>query len=189
MAQINLKETATANLVAPSTGRCGLAVDGSGSLVLVDSAGNVVTFSATEWGNITGTLSNQTDLQDELDGKEDSLGFTPEDVANKKTDLSDNSDDYYASQKAVKTALDGKQNNYTTESITIAVGDWSGLTATKTVPGVTATNLILLGFNKANGDLLGDFNVKMDSQDTNKLTFKADEVPEEDINLTIVIFD
>lgn len=38
------------------------------------------------------------------------LGFTPENVANKKTTLSDNSDTFYPSQKAVKTAVDAKQD-------------------------------------------------------------------------------
>lgn len=38
------------------------------------------------------------------------LGFTPENSANKKTTLSDNSDTFYPSQKAVKTAVDAKQD-------------------------------------------------------------------------------
>lgn len=38
------------------------------------------------------------------------LGFTPENVANKKTTLADNSDTFYPSQKAVKTAVDAKQD-------------------------------------------------------------------------------
>jgi hypothetical protein len=38
------------------------------------------------------------------------LGFTPENVANKKLNLSDNSDTFYPSQKAVKTAVDAKQD-------------------------------------------------------------------------------
>lgn len=38
------------------------------------------------------------------------LGFTPENVANKKTTLADDSDTFYPSQKAVKTAVDAKQN-------------------------------------------------------------------------------
>lgn len=37
------------------------------------------------------------------------LGYTPENVANKKLNLSDNSDTFYPSQKAVKTAVDAKQ--------------------------------------------------------------------------------
>jgi hypothetical protein len=130
-----------------------------------------------------------TGLVAALDGKEDSLGFTPEDESNKKTDMSDNSDDYYASQKAVKTAVDAKQNNYTTESITISVADWSGgLTTTKTVTGVTATSFNSICADKDNSDLLGDFGVIGDSQDTDEITFKADETPTEDISLTVVIF-
>ena len=49
-----------------------------------------------------------TALAGALSGKEDALGFTPENVANKKTTLADNSDTFYPSQKAVKTAVDGK---------------------------------------------------------------------------------
>jgi lysophospholipase L1-like esterase len=39
-------------------------------------------------------------------GKQDALGFTAENVSNKKTTLTDNSDTFYPSQKAVKTAVD-----------------------------------------------------------------------------------
>lgn len=52
------------------------------------------------WGNITGTLSNQTDLQSALDSKENSI--------NKDADptLSSNSDTKYPSQKAIKSYVD-----------------------------------------------------------------------------------
>ena len=78
------------------------------------------------WGSITGTLSDQTDLQDALEAKLDnpngtlsqfikgdgsldstvyqpSLGFTPEDVANKKTTMSGNtaSNTFYLTAKAI----------------------------------------------------------------------------------------
>jgi hypothetical protein len=84
--------------------------------------------------------------------------------------------------------LSEKQDNYTTESITIAVSDWSVLTATKTVPGVTATSFNSICADKENSDLLGAFGVAGDSQDTDEITFKADETPTSDISLTIVIF-
>ncbi len=44
-----------------------------------------VSSSGAVWGGITGTLSLQTDLQSALDGKQNSLGFTPENTANKGT--------------------------------------------------------------------------------------------------------
>ena len=34
---------------------------------------NAILVGTIEWGNITGTLSNQTDLQSALDGKQDTL--------------------------------------------------------------------------------------------------------------------
>ena len=45
------------------------------------------------------------------EGKQDALGFTPENLANKKTTLADNSDTYYPTQKAVKTAVDAKADD------------------------------------------------------------------------------
>ena len=63
----------------------------------IDSGGNHLNFTqstnlfscgtsgggGTVWGTITGTLSNQTDLQTALNAKQNSLGYTAENVANK----------------------------------------------------------------------------------------------------------
>ncbi len=49
-------------------------------------------------------------------GKQDALGFTPENNANKKTTLTDNSDTFYPTQKAVKTAVDAKADSSTVTS-------------------------------------------------------------------------
>lgn len=46
-----------------------------------------VSGTSVKWGDITGTLSDQTDLKSALDAKQDALGFTPEDVANKSTSI------------------------------------------------------------------------------------------------------
>jgi hypothetical protein len=77
------------------------------------------------WGGITGTLSSQTDLQSALNAKQNSLGFTAENEANKDTDgtLAANSDTKYPSQKAAKTYIDtglsGKENTlgFTPENV------------------------------------------------------------------------
>ncbi len=57
------------------------------------------------WGAITGTLSDQTDLQDALDAKQNSLGFTPENVANKATDLTSPDNTKYPTTQAVSNAI------------------------------------------------------------------------------------
>jgi hypothetical protein len=63
-----------------------------------------------DWGDIEGTLSDQTDLQTALNSKENNLGFTPENADNKKTSLTENSDTFYPTQKAVNNSLDLKLN-------------------------------------------------------------------------------
>lgn len=63
------------------------------------------------WGDIGGTLSDQTDLQSELDGKQNDLGYTPEDVANKATDLTSPDNTKYPTTEAVQDGLDLKQND------------------------------------------------------------------------------
>lgn len=53
------------------------------------------------------------EYETELSSKQDALTYTPENVANKKTSLTDNSDTYYPTQKAVKTAVDAKTDKST----------------------------------------------------------------------------
>ena len=48
------------------------------------------------------------EYETEIASKQDALGYTAENAANKKTSLTDNSDTYYPTQKAVKTAVDAK---------------------------------------------------------------------------------
>lgn len=57
-------------------------------------------YATQSWVNAQGFITNVVTA----------LGYTPENVANKKTTLADDSDTFYPSQKAVKTAVDAKQN-------------------------------------------------------------------------------
>lgn len=102
---------------------------------------------AAQWGLITGTLSNQSDLQSALNAKQNALGFTPEDVANKSISTSlGTSDTLYPSQKAVKvytdTALANKRSfnrivfgdaNYVASSSDRVIASSVVLTAPRTV--------------------------------------------------------
>lgn len=70
------------------------------------------------WGGITGTLSSQTDLQNALNLKQNSLGYTPENVTNKATNLTSPNNTKYPTTLAVSDALNLKQNSlgYTAEN-------------------------------------------------------------------------
>ena len=84
------------SLVYPSTDGTAnqiIATDGSGTLSFVDLPNDAT------WGNISGTLSTQTDLQTALDAKED--------VSNKSTSTTlGTSNTLYPTQNAVKTYVD-----------------------------------------------------------------------------------
>jgi uncharacterized Zn-binding protein involved in type VI secretion len=85
------------------------------------SLGNVANVDQTNPANITQDATHRfaTDTEKSTwNGKQDALGFTAENVANKKLDLTDNSDTYYPSQKAVKTAVDAKLAADTTATVT-----------------------------------------------------------------------
>ena len=99
-----------------------------------------------------------------LTGKQDALGYTPENVANKDTDgtLAANSDTKYPSQKAVKTYADTKVISPATNTAD-KIPQWDGANS-KTlkdglVVGTSANNLVQL-----------DANAKLPAVDGSQLT-------------------
>ena len=81
-----------------------LICDGSTWLVIADTGGGGGGGGgSTNWGDIGGVLSNQTDLQAALNAKQALLGYTPEDSANKSVSVTTDStsNTKYPSVKAV----------------------------------------------------------------------------------------
>lgn len=73
--------------------------------------GNVPNVDTTNPLNITQDSTHRFASDTEKstwNGKQDALGYTPENVSNKKTTLTDNSDTYYPTQKSVKSYVDGQ---------------------------------------------------------------------------------
>ena len=131
-----------------------------------------------------GDVDNTSDLNKPLSTaavaefatKQDALGFTPENVTNKKTSLVDNSDTYYPTQKAVKTAVDAKVTgaasstdnelavyNATTGKVLksgsgVSAG-WGNLTATNDVASATKTiaNKVRMAYDPATDTLKFNF--------------------------------
>jgi len=92
-----------------------------------------------------------------LTGKQDALGYTPENVANKDTDgtLAANSDTKYPSQKAVKTAVDTKANKGANSDITSLSGITTPLSRAQGGLASTVAN------NAASGPVFLDANSKI----------------------------
>jgi hypothetical protein len=87
-------------------------------------------------------LTDSDDLRTSWSGKQDSLGYTPEDVSNKKTTLTDDSDNFYPTQKAVKTAVDSKLNLNQSSVQTLTTSPIiDNLTATR-IPFASATKTL-----------------------------------------------
>lgn len=90
-------------------GELGLSTDISklkvGDGVSLWSELDYINTSDVNWGDIGGTLSDQFDLQDALDDKQAVLGFTPENVANKATDLTSPDNTKYPTTQAVVDAI------------------------------------------------------------------------------------
>ena len=88
------------------------------------------------------------------DGKQDALGFIPENSANKKTSLAENSDTYYPTQKAVKTEVDVKVTGAASSTDNeLAVYNGTTGKVLKSGSGVSAVggNLTIGGTITANG--------------------------------------
>ena len=137
-----------------------LAVTGNGN---ISSSGDVVTIAIggggtgdVYWGAIDGTLSNQSDLQQALNLKQNAIGYTPEDVANKVTTIRTDTvatDTAYPSELATRTAIDSaitSANNYTdlalqtlnSNAFVLYANSWTDVdtgTLTTTAPTGTGT--------------------------------------------------
>jgi len=93
--------------IIEETGATNLQEEGEGNAVTdITKEGNVLLVSKDKTFSVEGhshSISDINNLSNSLDAKEN--------VFNKKTSLADNSDVYYPTQKAVKTAIDAKQDS------------------------------------------------------------------------------
>lgn len=110
-------------------------------------------------------------------------------TANLKTSLTDNSDTYYPSQKAVKTAVDGKQNQHSTLSVTLTSAGWSSNTQTVTATGVTASNSVIVSPAPSSFSGYSSSAIYCSAQASNSLTFSCTTEPTSDITVNVLILN
>lgn len=138
----------------------GIAVTGNGN---ISSSNDTITIEigggetgSVYWGAIDGTLSNQSDLQQALNLKQNLIGYTPENSANKVTTVRTDTvatDTAYPSELATRTAIDNaitSANNYTNNALTnlstnafvLYANSWTDIdTGTLTTTPPTGTGL------------------------------------------------
>ncbi len=135
----------------------GIAVTGNGNISASD---DTITISIggggtgdVYWGAIDGILSNQSDLQQALNLKQNLIGYTPEDVSNKVTTVRTDTvatDTAYPSEKATRTAIDNAittANTYTDNALTnlnsdafvLYANSWDSVMGTLTTVPPTGT--------------------------------------------------
>ena len=80
-------------------------------------------------------------------------------------------------------------SSITVTSVTIATNNWSSLSCTKTVSGVTTTNSVIVVADPASRATCAEANVYCSAQGTNSLTFSCDEVPSAAVTMNVMIID
>jgi len=120
---------------------------------------------------------NESQTQALIDGKQDALGFTPENVSNKSTSITiDSTDTQYASAKAVFTAIDAIVIPESGSDYTLPTASDSVLGGVKIGTGISIINGVISTPIKYSGDgitycaigngILGDLAINMQSQST-----------------------
>lgn len=172
-----------------------LAVTGNGN---ISSSGDVVTIAIggggtgdVYWGAIDGTLSNQSDLQQALNLKQNLIGYTPENVSNKVTTVRTSSvatDTAYASEKATRTAIDDaiiEANDYTdnaltnlsTDAFVLYANSWTDIdtgTLSTTAPTGTGTNHTLHSISSSTYENIANFTYTTTQETVFNNTFTYD---------------
>lgn len=106
-------------LVLGGGGGSGTVTDVTATEPLSSSGGDTPDISISQANNTTDGYLSSTDWNT-FNGKQNSLGFTPENVANKSTDINlGNSNTLYPTQNAVKEYVDNKFENYAPPAVNL----------------------------------------------------------------------
>lgn len=173
----------------------GIAVTGNGNISASD---DTITISIggggtgdVYWGAIDGTLSNQSDLQQALNLKQNTIGYTPEDVSNKVTTVRTDTvatDTAYPSELATRTAIDNaitSANNYTdsalqtlnSDAFVLYANSWTDVdtgTLTTTAPTGTGTTHTLSYISAFTYENIANFTYTTTQETTFNNTFTYD---------------
>lgn len=156
--------------------------------------------TATEHGTAINNLEiDMTDaendisgLQNRMNAAESNIGTNAQSIDQLEFDIADIRGDI----SSIGTELSNKQSKYLATVVTIEPSDWildqtNGFRATKTVAGVTATNLVQVSPDVSSIDDYSDNNIVCDSQSSDELQFHAKDIsapPAMNINVNVVVW-
>lgn len=141
-----------------------------------------------------------TELQENLSALSDHVDDVEDDVDDLKSDMTQaqfDIDQVEGDVSAIGTQLSGKQAKYHAVQITLEPSDWTlhattGFECSKTVQGVTATNLVQVSPDTSSIDDYSDNNIVCTSQLLNTLVFHALDIsspPATNILVNIVVWE
>ena len=90
-----------------------------------------------------------------------------------------------ATAAAITAAIAAAGSGLTATATVIAPGDWIAKAATKTVSGITATNIVFPGPDPTSADAWATAGILVTGQDTDELSFSCKTVPTVSINVNI----
>ena len=172
-----------------------LAVSGNANITASDDTITIAVgggeTGAVYWGAIDGDLSDQSDLQQALNLKQNAIGYTPENQANKVTTVRSDlvaTDTAYPTEKATRTAIDNavtSANNYTdsalqnlaTDAFVLYADSWTNIdtgTLTTTPPTGTGTNHTLHSISSSSYENIANFTYTTTQETVFNNTFTYD---------------
>lgn len=136
--------------------------------------------------------SDMSDAQSDISGLKDRMDSAESDIDQLEFDV----DQVEGTISSIGTDLSSKQSKYLATVVTIEPSDWvldqtNGFRATKTVAGVTSTNLVQVSPDVSSIDDYSDNNIVCDSQSSDELQFHAKDIsapPAMNILVNVVVW-
>lgn len=85
--------------------------------------------------------------------------------------------------------ISGKADKPVATTVTIATSDWSSLSCTKNVTGMTASKIVLVSPAPASFSVYTDAGVRCSAQGSGTLSFACDSVPSSSVTVNIIMID
>ena len=110
------------------------------------------------------------------------------DNAKNKADVYTQAETATAMHSIFDPMIAAKQDQHLTRTATLLSTGWSSKSQTVSVAGVTATNTVFVAAVPASQGLYSGYGIVCTAQGNGTLTFSCDYVPDQNINVNVVIF-